>query len=93
MARGRDRSEAVAQCKDMVSGIFAGAAAKIIEYPLDTLKVLLQINPDRSFSTIQFARNVVQKEGIFRIYRGLSAPLCGSCVEYFTTFWMLSVNV
>merc|ERR1719300_2362168 len=72
----------------MISGIFAGGAAKIIEYPFDTLKVLLQINTDRSFSTVQFTRNVIQKEGVSRIYRGLSAPLYGSCLEYFTTFWM-----
>ena len=93
MALDNDESEAWAQCKDMISGIFAGGAAKIIEYPFDTLKVLLQINPDRSFSTVQFTRNVIQKEGISRIYRGLSAPLYGSCLEYFTTFWMLSSNL
>jgi len=73
----------------MLSGIVAGGTAKIIEYPLDTLKVLCQINPaGQSFSTLQFTKNLVQQEGVMRIYRGLSAPLFGSCLEYFTTFWM-----
>eukprot|EP01083_Nonionella_stella_P129832 393963_1 len=83
-----ETTEALAQCKDMISGIFAGGSSKIIEYPLDTFKVLCQIHPEKSFSTLQLTRDVIQNEGITRIYRGLSAPLFGSCLEYFTTFWM-----
>jgi len=82
------RSEALEQSIDMFSGIVAGAIAKALEYPFDTIKVLCQIQPQRSFSTLQLAKNVLFNEGIFRIYRGLSAPLFGSCLEYFTTFWM-----
>eukprot|EP00483_Globobulimina_turgida_P006554 UN06564 len=72
----------------MLAGILAGGVGKVIEYPLDTFKVLCQINPETSFSTIQLAKDVIKNEGITRIYRGLSAPLFGSCLEYFTTFWM-----
>ena len=74
----------------MISGIFAGGTSKIIEYTLDTIKVLCQINTDKNFSTFQLTKNTLQNEGITRIYRGLSAPLFGSCLEYFTTFWMFS---
>ena len=82
-----ESSEVLAQCKDMISGIIAGGSSKILEYPLDTLKVLCQINPERP-NMIQMTRDIVQNEGISRIYRGLSAPLFGSCLEYLTTFWM-----
>ena len=85
-----ESNEALAQIKDMISGIFAGGASKILEYPLDTIKVLCQINTEKNFSTFQLTKNTIQNEGITRIYRGLSAPLFGSCLEYFTTFWMFS---
>lgn len=87
-----ESNEAIAQFKDMLSGIIAGGTSKIIEYPLDTLKVLCQINTEKSFSTYQLTQNVLKNEGISRIYRGLSAPLFGSCLEYFTTFWMFSYH-
>ena len=86
------KDERMEQLKDMLSGMVAGGAAKVLEYPFDTLKVLLQINTEASFSTIQFTRNIIQQEGVARIYRGLSAPLFGSCLEFLTTFWMLSIH-
>ena len=87
-------NEALAQFKDMLSGIIAGGMAKIVEYPLDTIKILGQLNnPQQTFSPFESTKNLLRNEGIMRIYRGLSAPLFGSCLEFFTTFWMFSNNV
>lgn len=88
MERDPESNEALAQMKDMFCGVFAGGMSKLIEYPFDTLKVLCQINNDETFSTMQYSYNVIKNEGIFRVYRGLSAPLFGSMLEFFVQFWL-----
>eukprot|EP00484_Ammonia_sp_Unknown_P028431 CAMPEP_0197032524 /NCGR_PEP_ID=MMETSP1384-20130603/11191_1 /TAXON_ID=29189 /ORGANISM="Ammonia sp." /LENGTH=328 /DNA_ID=CAMNT_0042462207 /DNA_START=6 /DNA_END=992 /DNA_ORIENTATION=+ len=90
MERKTEKNESLAQIKDIAAGCFAGAIAKVIEYPFDTIKVLCQINQSNieAQSTLQITRNVLQNEGILRIYRGLSAPLIGSCVENLIVFWL-----
>ena len=90
MERSGEQNESLAQIKDITAGCFAGAIGKIIEYPFDTLKVLCQINESNieSQSTWQITRNVLQKEGLLRMYRGLSAPLFGSCLENLIVFWL-----
>merc|ERR1719242_986349 len=90
MERSAEQNESLAQIKDITAGCFAGAIGKIIEYPFDTLKVLCQINESHieSQSTLQITRNVIEKEGLWRMYRGLSAPLFGSCFENLIVFWL-----
>ena len=90
MERSVEENESLAQIKDITAGCFAGAIAKVIEYPFDTLKVLCQINESNiaQQSTLQITRNVLEKEGLIRMYRGLSAPLFGSCLENLIVFWL-----
>ena len=90
MERKIEKNESLAQIKDITAGCFAGAIGKIIEYPFDTLKVLCQINNTniKNQSTFAITKNVLQNEGILRIYRGLSAPLFGSCFENLIVFWL-----
>lgn len=90
MERNIEQSEPLAQIKDITAGCLAGAIGKFIEYPFDTLKVLCQINTDNinQQSTYAITKNVLQNEGFFRIYRGLSAPMIGSCLENLIVFWL-----
>lgn len=90
MERKIEQNESLAQIKDITAGCFAGAIGKFIEYPFDTLKVLCQINKTNiaNQSTFAITSKVLREEGIFRIYRGLSAPLFGSCFENLIVFWL-----
>ena len=90
MERDVEKNETLAQIKDITAGCFAGAVGKIIEYPFDTLKVLCQINESNisNQSTLAITRNVLKNEGLLRMYRGLSAPMFGSCFENLIVFWL-----
>ena len=90
MERKVEQSESLAQIKDITAGCLAGAIGKFIEYPFDTLKVLCQINTNNinQQSTYAITKHVLQNEGLFRIYRGLSAPMIGSCLENLIVFWL-----
>ncbi|RYQ98440.1 hypothetical protein Ahy_A07g037343 [Arachis hypogaea] len=60
--------------KEFVAGGIGGIAGIISGYPLDTLRILQQQN-SRAGSAITILRNVVAKEGLTSLYRGMAAPL------------------
>ena len=90
MHRNKSQNESLSQITDITAGCFAGAIGKIIEYPLDTLKVRCQINQINIApqSTLQITRNVFGEGDLFQIYRGFSAPLFGSCITKTAAFWL-----
>jgi len=53
MERKVAKNEQTAQVKDMLAGILSGGLVKALEYPLDTLKVLMQIEKKKRFSRPQ----------------------------------------
>ncbi|ORX88878.1 mitochondrial carrier [Basidiobolus meristosporus CBS 931.73] len=69
---------------DLLFGSVAGMLGKLIEYPLDTVKVRLQSQPA---GHIMFEgpwdclRKTVHHEGFLGLYRGLSSPLVGAMLE------------
>ncbi|KAK9703575.1 mitochondrial ornithine carrier protein [Basidiobolus ranarum] len=69
---------------DLLFGSFAGMLGKLIEYPLDTVKVRLQSQPagQRMFEgPWDCLRKTVHHEGFHGLYRGLSSPLVGAMLE------------
>eukprot|EP00049_Salpingoeca_infusionum_P022467 m.6927 g.6927 ORF g.6927 m.6927 type:complete len:299 (-) comp5206_c0_seq1:256-1152(-) len=68
--------------KDFVAGSAAGFACKMVEFPFDTVKVLLQLDPTRySKGAIACFKSVVRQRGFFSLYSGLPSPLLGSMAE------------
>lgn len=66
---------------DFVAGIVGGFAGKSIEYPFDTVKVRLQVNPALGGPWECF-KNTIRNEGFFHgLYRGLAAPMAGTVLE------------
>ncbi len=65
----------------MIAGSFAGLAEHTCIFPLDTLKTHVQcercgsISPFESWSC---AARIVEREGIFRLWRGVSAMFFGA---------------
>lgn len=83
----------------MIAGSIAGLAEHISTFPLDTLKTNIQCERCGStslFQTWQCASKIVRNEGIFRLWRGVSAMFAG-CVPahavYFSVFEMMKLKL
>ena len=58
---------------DFLPGALAGLSSVILGYPFDTLKTRMQVNNYGSSNSI--LKDIIKKEGITTLYRGLSLPL------------------
>lgn len=78
---------------DFVAGTMGGFAGKLLDYPLDTVKVLLQTQSAVGESQVQYRgawhclRHTVETKGVQGLYKGLSSPLLGSMAENALLFW------
>lgn len=71
MERGNIEFDGISeQTKDMIAGLIGGAFGKIVDYPMDTCKVITQINDiHANQSTSQIIMNTFKNEGFLRFYR------------------------
>uniref|UniRef100_A0A7S3LWY5 Uncharacterized protein n=1 Tax=Palpitomonas bilix TaxID=652834 RepID=A0A7S3LWY5_9EUKA len=83
------QDEAVDALKDLFAGTVAGIVSKVIEFPLDTIKVRLQYGGSggQSFKgPIDAFRKTIAEEGALGLYRGLPSPMMGAMMENATLF-------
>ena len=75
---------------DILAGSLAGSACKLVEYPLDTVKVQMQTAGSgtslSNLGPIGLLRMNVREHGFRRLYQGISSPLMGSMAENATLF-------
>jgi solute carrier family 25 carnitine/acylcarnitine transporter 20/29 len=63
---------------DLVAGTFAGFGICAVGHPFDTLKVLLQTQPEKyAGGMLDAARQTVARYGPGGLYRGVASPLVG----------------
>ena len=81
--------------KDFAAGCVGGFAGKLVDYPFDTIKVLLQTQNVTASKAVAPGQtppmlyrgawhcfnHTLKTKGFFGLYNGLSAPLVGSCFE------------
>ena len=65
---------------DFIAGTVAGFSGKIMDHPLDTVKVLLQTQ-NRYRGTWHCITHTMKTKGFMGFYAGLSTPLVGSMME------------
>lgn len=67
----------------LYSGMVAGFTCKLVEYPLDTVKVQVQTQAANGpqMSPIAMLTKSLKEEGFLGLYRGIPSPLLGSMVE------------
>jgi len=69
----------------------AGVAGKYIEYPFDTVKVRLQSQPDTLpllyRGPLDCFKQSIRSDGLYSLYRGISAPLVGAALETSSLFF------
>ena len=77
--------------RDLFSGMAAGFVCKLVEYPFDTLKVLMQTNA-RYSGPWDCVKTVTAESGFLAFYNGLASPLIGSmgeCAALFVSYGQL----
>lgn len=73
----------------MISGLFSGSIAKLITHPIDTIKARIQVETKTHEKMFHSINNLVQKEGIKGLYRGIGISVFGSlpgCVLYYGSY-------
>ena len=60
-----------------ISGLFAGAFAKSITHPIDTIKAKIQVHTEQA-KIFQVLSSTYNSEGLKGIYRGLPVSVVGS---------------
>eukprot|EP00835_Amoeboradix_gromovi_P002750 NODE_162_length_16547_cov_0.334326.p4 type:complete len:269 gc:universal NODE_162_length_16547_cov_0.334326:4575-3769(-) len=58
-----------------LAGGIAGVSEILTMYPLDTVKTRAQLSTSGSPSIVQTLKEIVQKEGFARLYKGIAAPI------------------
>lgn len=86
MGEGGDKkpqSDAIKSRNEWIAGSTAGFVCKLIEYPLDTVKVQIQTQKAGSvqMGPLAMLKQTIKKDGFFGLYRGIPSPLVGSMVE------------
>ena len=74
---------------EFIAGTIGGFAGKLLDYPFDTVKVLLQTQnvdattrkPTQYSSTMDCIVQTYQSKGFLGFYKGISSPLVGSMAE------------
>ena len=62
---------------DLVAGTMAGFGICAVGHPFDTLKVALQLHPEKYTGMLDAARQTVARYGPGGLYRGVASPLVG----------------
>ncbi|AAZ13345.1 mitochondrial carnitine/acylcarnitine carrier protein [Trypanosoma brucei gambiense DAL972] len=70
----------------VVAGTISGAAGVLLEYPLDTIKVRLQMGGGRYTGYFNCASRMIQEEGTLSLYSGVSTRIVGSAFEHAVVF-------
>lgn len=72
---------------DFVAGGISGTAAKLIEYPADTVKTRMQSGFYEGKNALQVCRDIIRKEGAMRgFYSGVAMPVVGCAAECAVAF-------
>ena len=78
---------------DATAGAFGTGISKLVCYPLDIAKTRLSAGAEQG--TLSVLREIVAKEGVAGLYRGIDNKLLKSCSQkfiYFYIFKMTNVN-
>ena len=78
----------------MIAGSFAGLAEHVSIFPIDTVKTHIQCEKCGSsspFQTWMCAERIVKREGLFRLWRGVSSMFAG-CIPGTTVVFYTSIS-
>jgi len=77
---------------DLLAGMAAGVTSKLVEYPLDTVKVRVQEEGSRFHGCVDCTVRTFKEEGAMAFFRGIAAPINGSILECAMLFYSYSAT-
>lgn len=76
----------VSQLKSFLSGGIGGACLVFAGHPFDLIKVRVQTSAE-AIGAWQCAKDIIKKDGMRGMYRGMLAPLIGVTPIFAVSFW------
>jgi solute carrier family 25 carnitine/acylcarnitine transporter 20/29 len=67
----------IRMAKDFTAGFVSGAISTYVGYPLDTIKVRMQVS-DVETSIVQNLSKIIRNEGVSGLFKGVLSPVIGS---------------
>ncbi|CEG74572.1 Putative Solute carrier family 25, member 46 [Rhizopus microsporus] len=81
------QSSTASSVKSFLSGGFGGMAAVLVGQPFDLVKVRLQTSEGIYKNTFDCFKQIIKKDGVLGLYRGMSAPLASITPIFAVSFW------
>ncbi|EGR31242.1 mitochondrial ornithine carrier protein, putative [Ichthyophthirius multifiliis] len=72
------KSEKVRSFDSFLCGSFSGVAYWLFIYPIDTIKTIIQSHDKNIPNVFQYTKDIIQKDGFYRLYRGICPVLIRS---------------
>lgn len=76
--------------KGFVAGWFAGSAGLVASHPLDTIRIRMQTQGNLYSSSMQCFREIISKEKVKGLFKGITYPLLGQAAINATVFGVQS---
>ncbi|KAL9541776.1 hypothetical protein MBANPS3_008931 [Mucor bainieri] len=81
------KNDTISSVKSFLSGGFGGMASVLVGQPFDLVKVRLQTSEGVYKNTADCFKQIVKKDGIFGLYRGMATPLASITPIFAVSFW------
>ncbi|KAI8391676.1 mitochondrial carrier domain-containing protein [Radiomyces spectabilis] len=81
------KSSTTSSVKSFLSGGFGGMASVIVGQPFDLLKVRMQTSEGVYKNTADCFKQILKKDGVLGLYRGMATPLASITPIFAVSFW------
>ncbi|CAO3678704.1 unnamed protein product [Rhizopus stolonifer] len=81
------KTDTASSVKSFLSGGFGGMASVLVGQPFDLVKVRLQTSEGIYKNTFDCFKQIIKKDGVFGLYRGMSTPFASVTPIFAVSFW------
>ncbi|KAI9475424.1 MAG: mitochondrial carrier domain-containing protein [Benjaminiella poitrasii] len=81
------KNDTASSVKSFLSGGFGGMASVIVGQPFDLVKVRLQTSEGVYKNTLDCFKQIIKKDGVFGLYRGMATPFASITPIFAVSFW------
>ncbi|KAG1435630.1 hypothetical protein G6F56_013900 [Rhizopus delemar] len=82
------KTSTASSVKSFLSGGFGGMASVLVGQPFDLVKVRLQTSEGLYKSTFDCFQQIIKKDGVVGLYRGMATPFASITPIFAVSFWV-----